>query len=61
MSFYVKDDDKWEKDIDNKIVEADTTEDQSGASAFKNDYGWKKLFGHLYQFQYNTERALSFQ
>ena len=30
--------------FDNKIVEADTSEDQSGASAFKNEDGWKKLF-----------------
>ena len=30
--------------FDNKIVEADTTEDQSGAAKFKEEDGWKKLF-----------------
>jgi len=30
--------------FDNKIVEADTTEDQSGAAKFKDEDGWKKLF-----------------
>merc|ERR1712051_213868 len=30
--------------FDNKIWEADTTEDQSGSQALKNEPGWKKLF-----------------
>merc|ERR1712168_1245142 len=30
--------------FDNKIVEADTTEDQSGSKAFKSEDGFKKLF-----------------
>ena len=30
--------------FDNEIVEADTTEDQSGGAKFKNKDGWKKLF-----------------
>jgi sodium/potassium-transporting ATPase subunit alpha len=30
--------------FNNKIIEADTTEDQSGTTFDKNDLGWKKLF-----------------
>merc|ERR1712241_571610 len=30
--------------FDNKIVEVDTTEDQSGTSNYKSEPGWKKLF-----------------
>merc|ERR1712227_870386 len=30
--------------FDNKIWEADTTEDQSGSQALRNEPGWKKLF-----------------